>query len=41
MLAGHYGIIVRLTAYKCNWEHFVLVFNFIYLFVYLQLTQLV
>lgn len=41
MLAGHYFIIVGLTAYECNWEHFVLVFNFLYLFVYLQLMQFV
>lgn len=27
MLTGHYRFVVSLTAYKCNWEHFVLLSN--------------
>lgn len=30
MLAGHYRFVLSLTAYKCNWEHFVVLPKFLF-----------
>lgn len=34
VLTGRYRFAASLTAYRCNWEHFVLVSNFLYFYLY-------